>query len=205
MKKNIITIGRQYGSGGHVIGAALAEKLGLAFYDRELILLAADQSGMSREVLERVDETATNSFLYAISTGAYFMGNLYPVTNTELPMSDKLYLEQAKVIRAAAEKGGCVIVGRCADAVLQEDFHDRLLSVFVHADEEFRRRNVVQRQQVSDKKAMELMNKADRRRSSYYSYYSQKRWGAAESYDLMLNHASLSTDTAVAVIAAALS
>ena len=114
MKNRIITIGRQYGSGGRAIGQKTAGRLGIPYYDKELILLAAEKSGLSKELLDRVDETATNSFLYAVSTGAYFMGGFSPTQNN-LPVNDTLFLALADVIRNLAQQGPCVIVGRCAD------------------------------------------------------------------------------------------
>ena len=196
----IITIGRQYGSGGREIGEAVAKQLGIPYYDKELILLAAEKSGLSKELLDQVDETATNSFLYAVSTGAYFMGGFSPTQNN-LPVNDTLFLALADVIRSMAEKGPCVIVGRCADVVLggRED----LLRVFIFDEKESRIRRVMQRQDLPEKKARELVGKEDRRRASYYRFYTQRQWGDIENYDLLINTNQLAKCEAAALICAA--
>ena len=200
MKNRIITIGRQYGSGGRAIGQKTAGRLGIPYYDKELILLAAEKSGLSKELLDRVDETATNSFLYAVSTGAYFMGGFSPTQNN-LPVNDTLFLALADVIRNLAQQGPCVIVGRCADAVLSG--RDDLLRVFVYDDKERRVRRVMQRQDLPEKKARELIGKEDRRRASYYRFYTQHQWGDIENYDLMINTNHISADDAAGLIASA--
>ena len=129
--KTIITIARQYGSGGREIGEKVASKLGIPFYDRELITLAAKQSGMSPEIFEKADEKATNSLLYSLMMGNYTFGSqVTPMNN--LPINDKLFLAQSDIIRDIAEKGPCVIVGRCADYVLREN--KNCLHVFIYAD-----------------------------------------------------------------------
>ena len=130
----IITIGRQFGSGGHEIGRLLAQTLGIPCYDKELIILAAQKSGMSAEVFSHVDETATNSFLYAVSAGS-IPGNTYqPQQN--LPLNDKLFIAQTDLIRAKAKEGACVFVGRCADSILKDA--SPILNVFIRADMPFR-------------------------------------------------------------------
>ena len=112
--KTIITIARQYGSGGREIGEKVAKRLGIPFYNKDLITLAAKQSGMSPEIFEKADEKATNSLLYSLMMGNYTFGSqITPMDN--LPINDKLFLAQSQIIREAAEKGPCVIVGRCAD------------------------------------------------------------------------------------------
>lgn len=198
--KKIITIGRQYGSGGHEIGELVAKKLGIPFFDKELILLAAEKSGLSRDVIERADETSVNSFLYAISTGSYFLGGMFPGRVPELPVTDQLYMAQAEIIKENANKGPCVFVGRCADAIL-EDRCD-VLRVFIRAEEEDRIDRIAERIDVDKKEAKDLIAKVDKRRSSYYDFYAQRHWGAVENYDLLINHSRISTEEAVDMIAA---
>lgn len=193
----IITIGREYGSGGKEIAAILAKRFDIPCYDRELILLAAEKSGLSRDVLERVDETATNSFLYAISTGNYGMGGIYG--SMDLPLNDKLFIAQSNVIREAAEAGPCVIVGRCADAVLAQ--WGNVVSVFIWAEMDYRMKNVMARENVTDKKAVEIIAKKDKKRASYYNFYTQKTWGVRQSYDLCINHTQLDAQACADIIA----
>ena len=156
----------------------MAETLGVPFYDKELITLAAKESGLSEEAVAASEKRRTGSLLY----GLYTMG-------ADLPLSDQVYIIQSKVIQSLAEKGPCVIVGRCADYVLRDD--ERLLSVFLHAPADYRRKWGLAQKQLPadlDDRALEaLIEKEDKRRAGYYNYYTEYRWGAAEHYDLCLN------------------
>ena len=192
----IITIGRQFGSGGHEIGRLLAQKLGIPCYDKELIILAAQKSGMSCEVFSHVDETATNSFLYAVSAGAIPGTTYQPPQN--LPLNDKLFITQTDIIRAKAKEGPCVFVGRCADSILKDI--TPVLNVFIRADLPFRIARVMEAENCSEKAAADMIAKADKKRAKYYNFYTQKRWGAADSYDLVLNNAKLGAEKAVSII-----
>ena len=193
----IITIGRQFGSGGHEIGRLLAQTLGIPCYDKELIILAAQKSGMSAEVFSHVDETATNSFLYAVSAGS-IPGNTYqPQQN--LPLNDKLFIAQTDLIRAKAKEGACVFVGRCADSILKDA--STILNVFIRADMPFRVSRIMEAENCTEKAAVDMISKADKKRAKYYNFYTQKRWGAADSYDLVLNNAKLGAEKAVQIIA----
>ena len=196
--KTIITIGRQYGSGGHETGELLAKKMNIPLYDKEITKQAAAKCGMSEEVLAKVDETATSSFLYAISTGSYLMQSLYTGGNLEMPLNDKLYLAQTEIIQLAASEGPCIFVGRCADEVLRE--RKNIVRVFVYADMAFRRRRVSEYEGVSEQKAEEIVSKADKKRASYYGFYTHKKWGDRENYDLMLNHSNIDSEAAAEII-----
>ncbi|MEE1071829.1 MAG: cytidylate kinase-like family protein, partial [Cellulosilyticum sp.] len=132
-QKLIITVGRQYGSGGRAIGKKLAEALGISFYNREIIELAAKRSGMSEEAFEKVDETAASSLLYSIATGSYMFGN-YVSPQVDLPLNDKLFIMQSEIIKSIAAKESCVIVGRCADYILKD--RTDVINIFIHADKE---------------------------------------------------------------------
>ena len=180
MKNNtIITISRQYGSGGRLIGQKLAERLGIPFYDKELITLAAEESGFAEHLFEKNDRNITNSLLYSLSMYGNTMG-LY-----DMPLNDKLFIAQSKTIQSVAEKGPCVIVGRCADYVLRNK--PNVLNVFIHSDMESKVRRVVEDYGVESDNVVELINKTDKRRASYYEYYSSQKWGAVESYDFCLD------------------
>ncbi|MGI6030943.1 MAG: AAA family ATPase [Eubacteriales bacterium] len=182
-KDIIVTVGRQYGSGGRRIGRRVADKLGIPFYDRELIAMAAKESGLREELLASFDEKAANSFLYSVVMGmgaasrAGVMG--------EMPLNDRLFLIQSDVIREIASRGPCVLVGRCSDYVLK-DCADTV-DVFVHADLGQRMEFVVREYGVEAGQAESIINKTDKKRSSYYNYYTGSKWGMAENYDLCID------------------
>ena len=179
MTKTIVTIARQYGSGGRLIGKKLAETLGVPFYDKELIALAAKQSGMSEEVFAKADERASSSLLYSLVMGSYTS-----VANT-MPINDKLFLLQVNIIRDAAKKGPLVIVGRCADYILRDE--PRCLRVFLQAPKEIRVRRAVEEYGVDASKANDVVTKTDKQRGNYYNFYSNRRWGDMQNYDLILD------------------
>ncbi|MBS5149493.1 MAG: cytidylate kinase-like family protein [Butyricicoccus pullicaecorum] len=191
----IITIGRQYGSGGREIGRKLALRLGIPFYDRELISRAAKKSGFSEELFEQLDKRATNSLLYSLtmfgSTGLNGMS-----------LTDQLFLAQANIIREVADSGPAVLVGRCADHVLREyknrfDFFitgsldDRLQRIQTHDDYE-----------LSGKSPRAALEKMDKQRATYYNYYTGKMWGKSDHYDLCINSGRLGIDESIEVILA---
>ena len=197
MEKYIITIGRQFGSGGRAIGEKLAKKLGVPFYDKELISLAAKESGISPEVFENVDEKAANSLLYSLSMGMYSFGSGFPAMG-DLPVNDKLYLLQHKIIKDVASKGSCVIVGRCADYILKE--RPECVNIFIYADIEFRKQEAVKKHGIDAARAEHIINKTDKSRANYYSFYSGQKWGMAENYDLCINSGKLDEDKIVDLI-----
>ncbi|MBR6101647.1 MAG: cytidylate kinase-like family protein [Ruminococcus sp.] len=182
--KSIITISREFGSGGREIGKTLAEKLGIDFYDKELLEIASKQSGITQELFVKHDENYTNSFLYSL-----VMGN-YPVTpdgriNPELPLNQKIFLAQFETIRSLAEKGPCVIVGRCADYVLKNN--DNVINFFITGSMPQKRRRILERYDIEKNKVEDFIRKTDKRRASYYNYYTDMKWGEAKNYDLCIN------------------
>ena len=189
MKTNtIITIGRQYGSGGKEIGHFVAEAFGIKLYDREMLARAAKESGICEELFETHDEKPTNSFLYSLVMDTYSMGyagNTY----TEMPINHKVFLAQFDAIKKIADEGPCVLVGRCADYALES--YPNVVSIFIRADMEDRIRRVATRLDLTDAKAKDLINKTDKKRASYYNYYTNKKWGEAASYELCLNSSEL--------------
>lgn len=183
-KGTVITIGRQFGSGGRAIGKQVAQALDIPFYDKELIKQMAKESGLSHEILDDYDEKPTNSFLYSLSLGAYTYGN--SLTGIpEMPMSDKIFVIQSDVIKNIAKQGSCVIVGRCAESILKDVVP--CLSVFVHTDFDSRIKRVSEYENISHDEAAEQIRKTDKKRASYHNYYSDLKWGAATSYDLCIN------------------
>ena len=189
-RKYIITIGRQYGSGGRMIGKKLAEALGISFYNREIIELAAQKSGMSEEAFEKVDETAASSLLYSIATGAYMFGN-YVSPQVDLPLNDKLFILQSEIIKSIANKESCVIVGRCADYILKD--RKDVVNVFIHASKEVRKERAINEYGITMNKADNYLAKIDKKRSTYYNYYTGEKWGYSTNYHLCLDSGVLGT------------
>lgn len=182
--KFIITIGREFGSGGHAIAKMLSEELGVKLYDKELLDLAAKNSGLSAEILKEYDEKPTNSFLYSLSLGSYTYENILNGVHN-LPLVDKVFSAQSKIIKEIAENESCIIVGRCADSILKGS--ENLLTVFIHADTDFRARRVMEYENLSYDKAIDRVRKADKKRASYHNYFADNKWGEASSYDLCIN------------------
>jgi cytidylate kinase len=197
MKKDyVITIGRQLGSGGHIIGEKLAGQLGISFYDKELIQIASQESGLGKEYFEEADEKKS----YSIFSGLFGLRG----TMAEEPFStyylnnETLFKIQSDVIRKLAEKGSCLFVGRCADYVLGEK--PRCLNVFISAEMNDRVKRIAEIQMITTDKARDFVEKADKKRAGYYNYFSNKVWGAAESYHLCINSSILGIDETVAFI-----
>ncbi len=193
----IITIARQYGSGGHDIGKKLAGELKIPFYDKELLERAAKDSGFCQEIFENYDEKPTNSFLYSLVMDTYSMG-YSTAAFAEMPLNHKIFLAQFNAIKDIAKEGPCVIVGRCADYALA-DFPN-VVNVYLYADLQSRIARIARRHDVTDAKAKDLIQKTDKSRASYYNYYTNKKWGEATGYDLCLNTASLGIDGTIHMI-----
>nr|WP_297708982.1 cytidylate kinase-like family protein [uncultured Butyrivibrio sp.] len=195
----IITIGRQFGSGGREIGEKVAAKYGIKCYDKELLSRAAKESGFCEEMIQNHDERPTNSFLYNLVMDTYSFG--YNASSfVDMPISHKVFLAQFDTIKKIAEDGPCVIVGRCADYALSE--YDNVLNIFIHADEDTKIKRIKERFEdvKTDDQARDMMNKKDKQRQSYYNYYSSKKWGRADSYDLTINSSILGIDGTVKFI-----
>ena len=197
MSNLVVTIGRQFGSGGRAIGKALAEKLGVGFYDRDLIRLAAKESGIDEELFKNADEQPSNSFLYSAVIGDHVSLNSFLGYN-DCITNDKLFIFTSETIKKLAKEQSCVIVGRCADYILRE--YENCVNVFIYADDEIRIKNVMEAQSLSRDHARSLIRKTDKRRASYYSYYSDKTWGDVNSYDLCVNSGKLPVEKAVELI-----
>lgn len=193
----VITIGRQCGSSGKVIGQKLAEALGIKCYDKELLALAAKKSGLCEELFQTHDERPTSSFLYSLVMDTYSMG--YATSGyMDMPINHKIFLAQFDAIKQLADEESCVIVGRCADYALAD--YPGLVSVFITADDKDRIQSLKELYKVDDAKAKDIMVKTDKKRSSYYNYYSSKKWGDVKSYDLCINRSAVGIDGAVKMI-----
>ncbi len=192
MKKCIITIGRQCGSGGHTIGKKVAEQLKIPFYDKKLVQIVAERSGLSEETIEKQGEYHTHSFLYNIATKGYsaYASSQYSAGNRqEMRLPDQINAYQTELIRELAEKGPCVIVGRCADYILRERldcFH-----VFISANLPDRIKRVVEDHRVDAADAEQHVVERDKKRAQYYKYLTDQVWGMANHYDLCLNTSRL--------------
>ena len=171
-QNKIITISRQYGSGGRIIGKKLAEALGIPFYDNELITMAAEKTGLSVECFKDAEKTSVGNLFFSLTS-------LTPsIDSVGLPLNEKIFLVQSQVIKEVAEEGPCVIVGRSANYVLSEN--PNCINIFLQADS--------------------MVIKTDKRRANYYNYFTGGKWGKAENYDLILNTSRMDLDKIVEVI-----
>ena len=199
MSGYIYTIGREFGSGGKQVGRILADRLGIPFYDKELLQKAAKDSGFCEEILENHDEKPTSSFLYSLVMDTYSGGSYSSAPFLDMPINQRIFLAQFDAIKKIAEEqGSCVIVGRCADYALAE--RDNVINIFIHADMEDRVKNVSTRLNITEKKAKEMCQKQDKQRASYYNYYTSKKWGDARHYDLCFNTSKISLEKSVDLI-----
>ena len=164
----VITVGRQFGSGGRDVGQKIAAALNIPYYDKELVEKAAEKSNMSSEAVKEIDERATNSLLYSIVTGGFGMKGLNTPLFYEMPMNDKFFIAQSEVIKELAREGDCVVVGRCADYVLENEENVDVFSLFVYAPLEFRTMRVARDLKLTENRAKEHIQKTDKQRRTYY-------------------------------------
>lgn len=193
MEYRVITIGRQFGSGGHEIGAKLAQVLDVPFYDMALIDLAADYGNIDSEQLKAADENRPGALLYTKFEDSNAK------TGYHLPVQDAMYNLQSGAIRNLAEKEPCIIVGRCADYILKG--RKDTISVFIYADMDYRTERICRIKNYSKKEAASLIKKTDKKRSYYYNYYTDQKWGDMSAYDLSLNSSKLGIDGCVEILA----
>ena len=193
----IITIGRQFGSAGREIGEKVAAHFGIPCYDKELLSRAAKESGFCEEMIENHDERPTNSFLYNLVMDTYSFG--YNASSfVDMPISHKVFLAQFDTIKKIADEGPCVIVGRCADYALAD--YKNCLHIFIYGNEACKTKRIMQKYNLSEVKAKDMCVKKDKQRQSYYNYYSSKKWGRADSYDLCINSSVLGVEGTVKLI-----
>ncbi len=193
----IITIGRECGSGGRHIGKKLAEELGIKCYDKELIDVAVKNSGLCKEIFETHDEKPTSSFLYSLVMDTYSLGYASSAY-MDMPLNHKVFLAQFDTIKEIASQESCVFIGRCADYALAE--FPNVVTVFITADEDVKIKTLMERHNMGDQQAKSFMMKTDKKRASYYNYYSSKRWGDSKSYDLCINSSKVGIDGAIEII-----
>ena len=183
----IITIAREYGSGGRLIAQKVAQKVGLVYYDNEVIDLAAREMGMDVDAIRKVDEQKSSSFMYTMSSSAF-----------SLPLNDQVFVMQSKIIRHLANHDSCIIVNGCADYILED--YDDVLSIFIHAPLESRIRRVKEDYQEVHDDYKKYVTKRDKGRSNYYNYYTTKKWGHLKNFDLTIN-SDLGIDEVATIIA----
>ena len=182
MTKRIITISRAFGSGGRTIGKAVAQRLGIPYYDKELVDKVSEESGFHADFIEEAGEYApvTNSFLFNIAVSP----NPMAMMNT-MSMADQLFVCQTNVIRRLADEGPCVIIGRCADYILKD--REDCLHVFIHADMEYRAERIVEKYGETRQSPQKRLTDKDNKRRVYYKHYTNRNWGEAQNYHVCLN------------------
>ena len=202
-KKIIITIARQYGSGGREIGEKIAAALGIPLIDKELIKDAAASGNLNEEVIKNADESATNSLLYTLAMGSNVLGTTMHF-GYKMPINDKLFLLQSEAIKNYAAEGSCVIIGRCADYVLREE--PNIFRIFIYGDLDHRQERIKARHpEIKPSQIIDVINKTDKRRSSYYNFYTGNKWGKYDNYDMAINSSTLGIDETAKLITAAVS
>ena len=190
----IITISRQYASGGREIGQKLAKHYGIPFYDNDLITLAAKESGFTERLFNDAEDKASNSLIYSIAMGLNAFG-VQGYGADAMSIDDKVFLAQSDIIKKVAAEGPCVIIGRCADYVLREKRN--VVNVFVWADISSRIKRAVQEYNMAQPKAEENILKVDKKRANYYNYHSDKKWGKADTYNLTIKSDDIGIDNSV--------
>ena len=192
MKNPIITISREFGSGGRESGQIVAQKLNIPYYDNALITIAAKKSGFVEELFEQADRKPTGSLLYSLSMFGAGMSSV------ELPLNDKIFLIQSDIIKEVAAQGPCVVVGRCADYVLRET--ENVVNFFLYGSIEARTAFAIREHDFPSEKAAEAVKKFDKRRASYYHYYTGKKWGEAKNYHLCMDTTNLTPEKTAEII-----
>ena len=197
MNKFVITIGRSYGSGGRTLGKMLAEELGVKYYDRELLRLASDASGINDSLFGQVDEKIKNSSLFRITKSIY-KGEIIPPESDDFVSDDNLFNYQAKILKEMALSDSYVVIGRAADFILQDN--PNMISIFLHAEKEISVRHIMEEKNFTEKQAEKYRKKMDRYRSQYYKYHTGKVWRCPDNYDLCLDTGKLGYEDCVKLI-----
>jgi cytidylate kinase len=199
MEKYVITIARGYGSGGRTIGKMLSESLGIPYYDRDLLRLASDDSGINEQLFAKADEKLKKSLLFRIASNVY-KGEVIPPDSDEFVSNDNLFNYQAKIIKELASSESCIIIGRCADFILKD--YENVVKVFVHAPLEDCINNLKELTGKSEKEIVKQIASIDKHRSEYYKYYTGREWDDVKNYDLCLNSSHLGFQKSVDIVKA---
>ena len=193
----IITIGREYGSGGRQIGKALAERLGISFYDKKIITLAAEKSGLSHEFIENNEQRVRSGLMHTLAASAVYHNGF--LSGQYLPLSESIFISQAQVIRDIAAKESAVIVGRCADYILEG--RENTINVFIHAPMEARVKRIMALHHIDEGAAIKEINTSDKERGNHYFRYTDMKWGKAQNYDVCVNSALMGIEKTVEMLA----
>ncbi len=198
MKKQIITIGRELGSGGRTIGKSVAKKLGINYYDYEIIDETAKKTGFSIDFVKESEQRVTNSFLYNLAMGTSYGIHAPYYKGDGINLETQLYIVQQNVIKEMANRGSCVIVGRCADYILKD--YENLFRVFIYADKKIREKHIIENYGYKPETAAKELKKADKRRGAHYYKFTDRHWGDRQNYDLMLNSGIIGYEKCVDII-----
>ncbi len=194
----VITIGREYGSGGKYIGERLAEELKFKFYDKEILERLSKEENIDIELLKNSDETNKNSFWYTLAMASMFTSDSVN-SLTELPMSDKYFVQVSKLIEKIAKEDNSIIIGRCSNIILKET--PNIVNVFVYASsQEFKIKRKIEYAGMDEKKAIKMMQKKDKERATYYHYYTNEKWGDRSGYDLLIDTSKIGIDGTINLI-----
>lgn len=194
----VITIGREFGSGGKYIGEKLSKELNMKLYDKELLQKVSEETDIDINLLNEVDEKQERSFWYTFATGMYSVEEGIN-SISEIPSNERVFIEQAKVIEELAEIENCIIIGRCANVILQDK--PNVLKVFIYAsDFDFKVRRKMEYGNLTEEEAKEQLERIDKERATYYQYFSNQKWGEREGYDLLIDTSKIGVDAAVNII-----
>lgn len=201
-KKIIITIARQFGSGGREIGELVAKELSIPLIDKELVKDAASKGELSEDIIRSADESAANSLLYTLAMGSNMLGTTIHF-GYKMPLNDKLFILQSEAIKGYAAKGSCVIIGRCADYVLRDE--PSLFRIFIYGDIDHRTERVKNRHpEIKPSQVIDVITKTDKRRASYYNFYTGNKWGKFDNYDMAINSSTFGIWETAKIISAAI-
>ena len=195
MKKTVITIARSYGSGGRTLGKLLAEELGINCYDREILRMASDDSGINESLFGQTDEKLKKSPLFRIARKNPYKGGVIPPESADFVSDDNLFNYQAKVIRELAEEESCIIIGRCADYVLGD--YSNCINAFVYAYKEDRIRRIMKLYDLTERQAWDKIKKIDKTRKAYYEEHTDRDWGSIEAHQMLFNASLMGIDGVV--------
>lgn len=193
----VITISRESYSGGEQFSKILADKLGYKFYDREIISMASEKSGIHEDHFKAAEHRPTNSILYSVVMGMYNANGTY-VKLDDIFTDDKIYKAQADIIRQMSAEGNCVFVGRCSDYILRNN--SKCINIFIRADINDRIARAMQESGADEQEAKKLVTRSDKKRRSYYNYYTNREWGDITNYDLSINLSKISEEKAVDMV-----
>ncbi len=193
----IITIGREYGSGGREIGKSLAEKLGISFYDKQIISLTAEKSGLSPEFISNNEQRVKSGLMQNLAASAAYQSGFF--SSQYLPLSETIFISQAQVIRDIAARESAVIVGRCADYILSG--RKNTVNIYIYAPMEDRVKRIMRIYQLSEADAMKAIATSDKERGNHYFRYTDRKWGKAQNYDLSINSSLLGIEGTVEMLA----